>query len=84
MLHRAHLQHATSDDLGEPLNVVVSNLSDPFILAEAGFRDWLYSIQYSGEYAGISIGGPQTANLGDGQGSREYAMSRQESRPRRS
>lgn len=51
--------------------MVVSNNSDPFILTEAGFVDWMWSIQYSQEFAGINIGGPQRADLGDGQGERE-------------
>lgn len=67
----SYSQRATSEGLGEPLNAVVSSDSDPFVLTQAGLVDWLYSIQYSQEYGGISIGGPQAANLGDGQGLRE-------------
>ena len=62
---------ADSGGLGEPLNVVVSANSDAFVLTDAGFIDWLWSIQYSEEFIGQSLGARQGANLGDGLGERK-------------
>jgi len=54
--------------LGEPLNVIISGLSDPTVLTDAGFLGWAQSVQMSTECLGIHLGGPQSANLGDGNG----------------
>ncbi|SCZ88046.1 BZ3500_MvSof-1268-A1-R1_Chr2-1g04153 [Microbotryum saponariae] len=56
---------------GEPLNIVVSANSDPYIMTESGFEDWCLSIQYSKQPGDITLGGKQSANLGDGNGQRE-------------
>ncbi|KAF8322093.1 hypothetical protein DL93DRAFT_2205069 [Clavulina sp. PMI_390] len=58
----------SSAGLGEPLNVIISNLSSPEVLTTAGLENWARSIYFSTECLGIHIGGPQTANLGDGLG----------------
>ncbi|KAK4054547.1 hypothetical protein OIV83_001041 [Microbotryomycetes sp. JL201] len=54
--------------LGEPLNVVISNTSDPLLMTDAGFIDYMWSVQMSEEFLGQSLGARQAANLGDGNG----------------
>lgn len=51
--------------------MVISANSDPFILTDAGITDFMWSIQYSEEFIGQSLGDRQAANLGDGLGQRE-------------
>jgi len=58
----------SSAGLGEPLNVIVSGLSSPEVLSTKGIENWARSIGFSTECLGFHIGGPQTANLGDGRG----------------
>jgi len=55
-------------DLGEPLNVIISGLSSPEVLTDAGFLNYAQSIGFSFECLGLHLGGPQSANLGDGNG----------------
>ncbi|KAJ7622822.1 hypothetical protein DFH06DRAFT_1231572 [Mycena polygramma] len=57
-----------SPDLGEPLNVIISGLSSPGVLTDAGFLNFAKAIGFSTECLGIHLGGPQSANLGDGNG----------------
>ncbi|KAJ4495277.1 hypothetical protein C8R41DRAFT_902408 [Lentinula lateritia] len=54
--------------LGEPLNVIISGFSSPDVLTESGFENYAKAIGFSTECLGIHIGGPQSANLGDGNG----------------
>jgi len=54
--------------LGEPMNVIISGLSDPRVLTDDGFLNWARSIDISTECLGLHLGGPQSANLGDGNG----------------
>lgn len=54
--------------LGEPLNVIISGLSSPDVLTDAGFLNFAQSIGLSTECFGLHLGGPQSANLGDGNG----------------
>ncbi|KAI5114719.1 hypothetical protein M0805_006933, partial [Coniferiporia weirii] len=54
--------------LGEPLNVIISGLSSPDVLTDDGFLNFARSIGFSTECLGIHLGGPQSANLGDGNG----------------
>ncbi|KAF8504236.1 hypothetical protein BU17DRAFT_58249 [Hysterangium stoloniferum] len=54
--------------LGEPLNVIISGLSSPAVLTDAGILSYARSLGLSTECLGIHIGGPQKANLGDGNG----------------
>ncbi|KAI0686354.1 hypothetical protein BC835DRAFT_1379984 [Cytidiella melzeri] len=54
--------------VGEPLNVVISALSSPSVLTDDGFTNFARSINLSTECLGIHLGGPQSANLGDGNG----------------
>ncbi|KIY53704.1 hypothetical protein FISHEDRAFT_32828 [Fistulina hepatica ATCC 64428] len=56
------------NDLGEPLNVIISGLSSPEVLTESGFLTFARSIHFSKECLGIHLGGPAAANLGDGNG----------------
>jgi len=55
-------------DLGEPLNVIISGLSSPAVLTDNGFLNFAQAIGFSTECLGIHLGGPQSANLGDGNG----------------
>ncbi|KAI9448549.1 hypothetical protein H4582DRAFT_2051979 [Lactarius indigo] len=54
--------------LGEPLNVIISGLSSPGVLSDAGFLNFANAIGFATECLGIHIGDPQAANLGDGHG----------------
>ncbi|KDR83015.1 hypothetical protein GALMADRAFT_238775 [Galerina marginata CBS 339.88] len=58
----------TTKKYGEPLNVIVSGLSDPFILTDAGFKLYVKSLGYSEECLGLHMGQLHDANLGDGDG----------------
>ncbi|EIN11368.1 hypothetical protein PUNSTDRAFT_98456 [Punctularia strigosozonata HHB-11173 SS5] len=55
-------------DGGEPLNVIVSAFSSASVLTDDGFRDWVGAIGFDLECLDISLGAPQQANLGDGNG----------------
>ena len=50
----------------EPINVIISGLSDPYILSDAGLRDYVRSIGFSFECLDLHIGNLQRADLGDG------------------
>jgi len=54
--------------LGEPMNVIISGLSSPDVLTDAGFLNFARSVGQSTECLGLHLGGPQAANLGDGNG----------------
>ncbi|KAI0043948.1 hypothetical protein FA95DRAFT_1523570 [Auriscalpium vulgare] len=56
---------------GEPLNIIVSGLSDPFILTDAGFHVYAKSIGYSSECLGLHYGNIHEADLGDGEGRKD-------------
>ena len=57
------------DGLGEPLNVIISNKSDPWVLSGPGFTNYSNSLNFNdGELAKLSFGSLQKANLGDGNG----------------
>ncbi|KAJ6625942.1 hypothetical protein B0H10DRAFT_1999565 [Mycena sp. CBHHK59/15] len=53
---------------GEPLNVIISGLSSPDVLTDAGILNYAQAIGFSFECLGIHLGDPQSANLGDGNG----------------
>jgi len=55
-------------DVGEPLNVIISGLSSPEVLTDAGFLNFARAIGYDRECFGLHGGAPQKANLGDGNG----------------
>ncbi|KAF8271983.1 hypothetical protein EI94DRAFT_1770123 [Lactarius quietus] len=63
-----HTPQYTAPLLGEPLNVIVSGLSDPYVLTEEGFREYTKSIGYSNECMGLHLGNIHEADLGDGNG----------------
>jgi hypothetical protein len=56
----------TTKTRGEPLNVIISGLSDPFILTEWGLHYYAKSIGFSEECLGLHIGNIHDADLGDG------------------
>ncbi|KAI0086898.1 hypothetical protein BDY19DRAFT_957277 [Irpex rosettiformis] len=61
----------TTKKFGEPLNVIISSLSDPFVLEEEGFRIYARSIGYFKECLGLHYGNIHEADLGDGLGRKE-------------
>lgn len=63
-----HVLQFTTPDLGEPLNVIISALSDPFILTEHGLHTYAKSIGFSEECLGLHYGHIHEADLGDGLG----------------
>ncbi|TFK23073.1 hypothetical protein FA15DRAFT_670912 [Coprinopsis marcescibilis] len=56
----------TDGDLGEPLNIIISNLSDPYVLTDTGFNAYAKSLGYSAECLGLHYGHRHQADLGDG------------------
>ncbi|KAG1748596.1 hypothetical protein EDB19DRAFT_1682560 [Suillus lakei] len=68
----------TTPKYGEPLNVIISNQSDPFILTDAGFRLYYKSIGFSEECLGLHYGDIHEADLGDGDSKKsEHILARQ-------
>lgn len=60
---------STASNVGEPLNVIISGDSDKEVLTSEGASEYFESLFFSpGSCAGISAGGPQLADLGDGKG----------------
>jgi len=57
-----------SPGLGEPMNVIISGLSSPEVLTDDGFLNFAQALGMSFECLDIHLGGPQSANLGDGNG----------------
>ncbi|KAK0553640.1 hypothetical protein OC845_001112 [Tilletia horrida] len=59
-----------SQSIGEPINVIISSNSDPFVLTPRGFLEWASSIQLLPNACIIreNLGGSQQADLGDGNG----------------
>lgn len=61
-----------STNLGEPLNVIISAKSDSGVLTTEGLEEYFESLYFSpGDCGGLSAGGAQQANLGDGSGYRD-------------
>ncbi|TFK89696.1 hypothetical protein K466DRAFT_486332 [Polyporus arcularius HHB13444] len=58
----------TSDKLGEPLNIIISAESDPYILTEEGMQTYIKSIGFNRECLGLHYGHIHEADLGDGLG----------------
>ncbi|KAE9408833.1 hypothetical protein BT96DRAFT_872905 [Gymnopus androsaceus JB14] len=56
----------TTPHKGEPLNVIVSGKSDPYVLTETGFSVYVKSLGFSSECLGLHFGAIHQANLGDG------------------
>lgn len=59
------------NNLREPINAIVSGRSDPYVLSDAGFRDYVRSIGFSFECFDLHLGTPMRADLGDGNGMAE-------------
>ncbi|KAH7100801.1 hypothetical protein BKA62DRAFT_705676 [Auriculariales sp. MPI-PUGE-AT-0066] len=59
---------------GEPLNAIISGLSNPEILTDHGFKEYSRSIGFSDECLGLHLGGHQYADLGDGLGVRSQQL----------
>lgn len=51
--------------LGEPLNVIISGLSDPYIMTPRGLLHYVQTLGFSTECLGIHLGMLHVANLGD-------------------
>ncbi|KAL5506945.1 hypothetical protein ACEPAH_6401 [Sanghuangporus vaninii] len=60
---------STGNGLGEPMNVIISGLSSADVLTDSGFLNFARSLGFSNECLNIHLGDPQSANLGDGNGS---------------
>jgi len=68
----------TTPKYGEPLNVIISALSDPFVLTDDGLHYYAKSIGFSEECLGVHIGNVHDADLGDGDGRKpEQFLARQ-------
>ncbi|KAJ7578174.1 hypothetical protein C8J56DRAFT_797930 [Mycena floridula] len=68
----------TTKRYGEPLNVIISALSDPYILTDEGLHAYAKSIGFSEECLGLHYGKIHEADLGDGEGRKpEQYLSRQ-------
>ncbi|KAL0961460.1 hypothetical protein HGRIS_006405 [Hohenbuehelia grisea] len=68
----------TSRRFGEPLNVIISAHSDPYIMTDAGLHDYAKSIGFSEECLGLHYGHIHRADLGDGDGRKpELYLARQ-------
>jgi len=65
-LNGGRLLDFTTKRYGEPLNVIISALSDPFILTEPGLHFYAKSIGFSEECLGLHYGNLHDADLGDG------------------
>ncbi|KAJ6500397.1 hypothetical protein C8R45DRAFT_977494 [Mycena sanguinolenta] len=52
----------------EPINIIVSALSSPDVLTDRGLVNYGNALGYADDCLGIHLGGPQAANLGDGNG----------------
>ncbi|KAI0079450.1 hypothetical protein K474DRAFT_1591997 [Panus rudis PR-1116 ss-1] len=77
-LNGGRLLDFTTQRLGEPLNVIITSESDPFVLTEAGFHIYSKSIGFSTECLGLHYGHLHEANLGDGLGRKqEHYLARQ-------
>lgn len=68
----------TTKRLGEPLNVIISASSDPYVLTEEGLHMYTKSIGFSEECLGLHYGHIHEADLGDGLGRKsEQFLARQ-------
>ncbi|KAK7681663.1 hypothetical protein QCA50_015397 [Cerrena zonata] len=77
-LNGGRLLDFTTKRLGEPLNLIISSLSDPYILTETGLHIYAKSIGFSEECLGLHYGHIHEADLGDGLGRKdEHFLARQ-------
>ncbi|KAH9987858.1 hypothetical protein BJV77DRAFT_1173278 [Russula vinacea] len=68
------LDHDSGSGLGEPLNVIISGQSSSWVLADGGFVHFANALGFGQECFGAHLGAPQTANLGDGNGSKNQTI----------
>ncbi|KAK0540427.1 hypothetical protein OC835_000683 [Tilletia horrida] len=73
-LHHGSMLDLVGNGLREPINAVISGKSDPYVLTDAGLRDYIRTIGFSFECLNLHRGGRQRANLGDGDGWKEEAF----------
>ncbi|KAK1220668.1 hypothetical protein PQX77_016494 [Marasmius sp. AFHP31] len=77
-INGGRLLDIVSKKYGEPLNVIISGRSDPYILTDEGFLEYTKSIGFSSECLGLHYGHIHEANLGDGNGrTKEQLLARQ-------
>ncbi|KII90890.1 hypothetical protein PLICRDRAFT_123687 [Plicaturopsis crispa FD-325 SS-3] len=77
-LNGGRLIDFTTQRKGEPLNVIISALSDPFVLTDYGLHYYAKSIGFSEECLGLHYGHIHDADLGDGDGRKpEQFLARQ-------
>jgi hypothetical protein len=82
-LTRPPAQYTTPEGLGEPLNIIISARSDPFVLSPDGLTAYARSLGFDEECLGLHIGVLHTADLGDGAGrTPEALLARQSYFPR--
>jgi len=67
-VHGGSMLDLAAAPLGEPLNVVISGLSSADVLTDSGFLNYANSLKLGKECLGLHSGGPQYADLGDGNG----------------
>ncbi|THH26790.1 hypothetical protein EUX98_g7397 [Antrodiella citrinella] len=56
------------DGFGEPLNVIISALSSPAVLTVEGIINFGRALNFTTQCGDLTLGGYQSANLGDGNG----------------
>ncbi|EJC98894.1 uncharacterized protein FOMMEDRAFT_113467 [Fomitiporia mediterranea MF3/22] len=71
VIHLSIAEQFTTRHFGEPLNVIISGHSDPYVLTESGFHSYAKSIGFSEECLGLHYGNIHRADLGDGDGRKE-------------
>ncbi|KDN52044.1 hypothetical protein K437DRAFT_38705 [Tilletiaria anomala UBC 951] len=67
-IHGGSMLDLVANGMREPINVIISGRSDPYILSDAGLRDYIRSIGFSFECLDLHVGDLQRADLGDGRG----------------
>jgi len=68
----------TLPHLGEPINIIISGKSDPWILTPRGLHMYSKSLGFSEECLGLHVGNIHDADLGDGDGRKgEHFLARQ-------
>ncbi|GJE94898.1 hypothetical protein PsYK624_110740 [Phanerochaete sordida] len=63
-----------SNNLGEPMNVIISGASSPQVLTPTGLLTYIQAIGFSTECLNMHSRAPFTANLGDGAGARNQSV----------
>ena len=75
-LMKQKVENTWPSGLGEPLNLIISNASDRRVLQpsmmDGGLYNYFEAFSYGGQCLGLHMGNKQIADLGDGQGNREF------------